>query len=342
MLERYVRETKYVVKLAASRFLTYRQGAEPNIVISAHGRGGSTLLSDMLSAESGMWTTFEPFFVAEDVPSFRVTGKWMPLRKYSLYFDLDPEEADRVKAYTAALTAGQVPGGYCRYPKFPFRADRALLKILHAQSLMGWLSDLFGLQLIILLRHPAAQSLAAARHGWCHPSEVYLERPEFLRQFLSDDQIELGLRITREGSDWQRRILDWVIQTILSLHDSRKATMMITLEELTLEPAAMVGVLCERLGLRDSGRILRDAQRVSGSSLRSPSEHRDSIKRRDAWGLLQSWRGKVSPIEADQGQEILDQYGITIYNMSRCIPDHRYLCFPDRILAAEEQQAVKR
>src|SRR5262249_9455827 len=69
-LHRLLSGTKFAMKLAASRFITYRQGPKPNIVISAHGRGGSTLLSDMLTAERGMWTYFEPFYVAENCPTF--------------------------------------------------------------------------------------------------------------------------------------------------------------------------------------------------------------------------------------------------------------------------------
>jgi hypothetical protein len=123
---------------------TYRQGIRPSIAMFALRRGGSTLLADMLSSERGVMMVDEPFFVRESHPDYAIKSRWLRPRLHSEFFGLDDEDRQRVRGYVSALLAGELPIGVCRNPRFPFRADRMLLKMLYASALIAWLAESSG------------------------------------------------------------------------------------------------------------------------------------------------------------------------------------------------------
>ena len=159
-------------------------------------RGESALLAEMLGSERGLLHVDEPFDVFKAGWN-TARLNWLKPRPHNEFFDLNDEERRSVRAFLSALAEGRTGLGVCRNPKFPFRADRMLLEIVQAPALVDWLAESFGLQVIRLLRHPAPQVLSVLRAGGRLGAGVYLERPNFLRGFLGEDQLEFGYRIPR-------------------------------------------------------------------------------------------------------------------------------------------------
>jgi hypothetical protein len=294
----------------------------------------------MLAVEGGMWVVLEPFPVLERRPEFKVLRQWLTPTRHHQYFELNHEVREQVGQFMAALQAGKVPIGFCRRPKFPFRADRLLLNIHHAPALIDWLADSLAFQVIFLTRHPAAVTLSVLRNGWGCSAEALQERLDCLHRVLDDDQVEFGLRIIAEGSTWQREILAWVTENYMPINCSKEVSLLITHEELTLNMPAMVRLLCQRFELRNGDRILQKGRGPSGSSDLSSREHRSLLERGEKLALIQNWRNKVDSTQASQAQEILDRYGMAIYNMNSCLPSARYRAFPDQVHALENEQSV--
>jgi hypothetical protein len=323
-----LRTIKTALRAVVSRLVTYRQGTKPNLAVFGIGRGGSTLMVDMLSVEPGMWAVGEPFPPMESRPDFKVLGKWLTPARHDQYFNLNDEVRDQIGRFITALLKGEIPIGFCRRPRFPLRADRMLLKILHSPALIDWLADSFGFQVVFLTRHPAPVALSVFRHGWGCPAEALSERLDSLRQLLSDPQIEFGRRIVAAGSPWQQEILAWVTENYIPVYHSKRVSLLITHEELTLGMPAMVRLLCQRFELQSADSILSNGRRPSGSSQLSSQEHRHLIKRGATRSLIESWRDKVDAAQASQAQEILDRFEMPIYNMNDCLPDPRFRVLP--------------
>lgn len=300
---------------------SYRQGPRPNIVVFAMRRGGSTLLADMLSSDQGVLMINEPFLVLPDVPHLSFRRRWLDLRRHGVYFDLSDAELDRVRAYTEELLAGRAPFGVCRYPKFPLRADRVLLKDLNIPTLVDWMVDSFDIQAVRLLRHPAPQALSILRLGWGFIAEAYYDRPAYLATVLNDDQIECGARILSEGSAWQKAILDWSLLYRLLVHTSKAPTPLVTHEELTLDPVGTSRFLGGYLHLQDLDRVSRCVRVPSSSSRRCSAENLELILSGDSRTLIQSWLRKIDATQLEQAQAILDRFEVEIYNMSSPLPD---------------------
>src|SRR5262249_51118185 len=157
-------------------------------------RGGTTLLVEMLSAERGMWTVNEPFPVLVR-PESKVLGTWLSQTRHDQYFALKDEVREQVERFITALVKGKIPFGYCRRPRFPFRADRLLLKIHRSPALIDWFAQSLGFQVIFLTRHPAPTALSTLRNGWSCSAEALSERFDCLREFLDNDQITFGRRL---------------------------------------------------------------------------------------------------------------------------------------------------
>ena len=303
--------------------ITYRQGEAPNIGLFGLRRGGSTLLADMLSSERGMRKVEEPFFVLEVSPDYPIKRPWLDPRLHSVFFDLDEEDQQSVLRYMEALLAGELPLGSCQRPKFPLRTDRTLIKVLHATALLDWLAESFDLQVIRLLRHPAAQALSVVRAGWGFETEAYYLRPDFLRGFLSEEQFEAGRRILDGPSPWQKAIFDWCVHYRLLVHVSRWPAPLVTYEELMLDPAGTCRMLCDRLGLRDFDRIMARIRRPSTSPGGCSNHNLSLIESGDSRALVGTWQARVDAEMAGQAQEILDRFEVSIYGMSSPLPDHR-------------------
>ena len=126
-----IRLMRGVRRRANSWLTTYRPGPKPNIAVFAIRRGGSTLLADMLATEPGVLLVDEPFNTFEANTNVERITRWLTPGLHSEFFELDDEDRERVRAYLTALLEGTTGLGTCPYPKFPFRADRVLLKILH-------------------------------------------------------------------------------------------------------------------------------------------------------------------------------------------------------------------
>lgn len=317
---RTIRERLALRHRIRSSLRTFRLGARPNIAIFAQRRGGSTLLADMLASEPGVLEVIEPFHLVEGNPGYPHMRKWLTPRLHSIFFDLDREDEARVREYASHLLTGRLPIGDCRRPKFPFVVDRILLKILHASALMDWLAEEFGLRVVRLLRHPAPQALSVLQRGWGFTVEAYFTRPDFLRGFLGEDQVEYGRRILAGSSPWRKAILDWCVEYHLLVHHTRRPSPLITYEELTIDPGATCRSLCDQLGLDHYDRIVDRIRMPSTSPGGCSRDNLPLILSGDGRLLIRSWSSRVDGTRAAQAQDILDRFGVSHYDMSHPLP----------------------
>jgi hypothetical protein len=48
-----------------------------------------------------------------------------------------------------------------------------------------WLADVFGVRVVVLIRHPAAFAASLKRLNWTHPFGDFLAQPLFMRDLLA-------------------------------------------------------------------------------------------------------------------------------------------------------------
>ena len=78
------------------------------------------------------------------------------------------------------------------FSRYRRRGARPLLKDPIAVLSVEWLSDTFGMQPIVLVRHPAAFASSLIRYGWTHPFDDFLQQPLLMRDLLSPFEEEIA------------------------------------------------------------------------------------------------------------------------------------------------------
>lgn len=309
------------VRNVKRNLINYQQGDFPNIALIAAVRGGSTLVGDMLAAQKGMWFFDEPFAHRH----MQWPGKTMPLSQEKIgessrFFDLTSQEEHEIRRYMQLLNQGEIKTtGTARRTHFPFRADRACLKILRG----AWLIDLFaelGMQVLFLMRHPAAQSLSVMRLNWQCAAAIYFERPEFLAKYFSVEQIDYGQRILAEGSDFQKSVLSWICDMSYPLKHPQNVSCQLFYEHLIDQPSVSIQRLCESLNLSDAEIMGNILSKPSGSSRMSTNDINKAITTGDSRALLKKWFDQLDDAERKAGQEVLERFEIGCYSMYDIMP----------------------
>ncbi len=313
------------------RALRYKQGNRPNLCVLGIRRGGSTLLADMIAAQRGVWFANEPFAVFKKHQNAGARlERWLPKLKHSQFFDLSDEHAAQVDRYIELLNCASIPIGTARRTHFPLTANRVCIKVLNAPFLSDRFAHQHGMTSVFLTRHPAAQALSILRQKWGYSAEAYFDKPDFLAQYMTGQQIELGQRILANqtsGADWEKAILNWWVENVYPLRHAKTLTHVLTYEELTLKPELWIKTLCESLKLDVPAAMLAVANKPSNSSNMSTGDTVKQIAGSDRMGLVTSWQKKVDPSMASKAQAILDAMGVSEYRMDDALPARHLLRF---------------
>lgn len=301
--------------------ISYRQGELNNIAVCATIRGGSTLLADMLAAQRGMWFSDEPFALRNRQYLGPLLQKKIKIHsnKDCRFFDLSDSETKEFISYTKKINKLKIRPGTSRKTKIFLRADRACFKILRC----SWLVDTFesqGMQVLFIVRHPAAQSLSVMRLGWQYSAEIYFQRIDFLAQYFSGDQIDYGLRILSEGSDFQKAVLSWICDVIYPLKFSNKISSKIFYEDLISQKENSIDNLCSQFSLYEPAAMKRILSQPSGSSIFSTGDINKKITVGDSNSLLSEWCKYLDESERELGQEVLECFDVGIYSMYSTTP----------------------
>jgi hypothetical protein len=166
----------------------HEQGPEPNILLFATRRGGSTFLMELISANRGIRSIDQPFEMTCAFPTAAQVAD-MPLFEDGQLTSLDERSATRLQSLTERIFAGEVvinaPSRVWRRD-VERRSNRLVLKILDAKPLIGWFADTVPCDIVYLTRHPIPQAISCIRNGWTLTAAAYLRDERFVEANLSD------------------------------------------------------------------------------------------------------------------------------------------------------------
>lgn len=306
-----------VVKPLANRHQT---GEKPNVFLAATPRGGSTWLMEMIWSQPGFKSCNEPLDLRNPL-----------VRKHlgaTAWEELYRESADRLlEPYFTKFVGGKLHivdplplrGKYHR-----LHTDRIVFKLLHgAEDRISWLIERFNGRAVLLLRHPIAVSL----------SRKVLPRLEAFidsdyRRHFRPEQLRLARRVQESGSRLERGVLDWCFQNAVPLRAATRDWLVVTYEQLVMEPDVVIGRLAERLELPDVARMKAHVTEASAVTRQSDAEAKKLLAgdgdRDDRRRLIERWRSKVNPEEEQLALEILDCFGIDVYTAGNDLPIQTY------------------
>ncbi len=282
----------------------------PILVTGSH-RSGTTWTGKMLAEARGVAYVHEPF-------NPQRSPGWMGLRVPYWYLYVCPDnEAGYVDAFERVLDlrypilrdvplfrsprqAGQAALEWARALPSRSRRPRVLVKDPIALFSTEWLAKRFGVEVLVLVRHPAAFTGSLKRLGWTFDFRNWADQSLLLRDLLAPYVGEIRRQADRPGDVIDQAILMWnaIHHVVRGFRERHPSWTVLRYEDLASRPLEGFRHLYGELKLEWNEGARRAVER--SSSPRNPDEvptflHRSV--RRDSAAATRTWTHRLTEEE---------------------------------------------
>jgi hypothetical protein len=276
---------------------------KPILVTGAH-RSGSTWVGKMLAASSQVAYFHEPLNIQHD-NGFLPTqiNSWFPYisqeNEYQylndfrqmLDFRYDPwahyRQFPSIRSFVGGYRNTILALVYRYQKRTPLIKDP--LAIFSAE----WLASRFDMQIVVLIRHPAAFAGSLKAKNWRHPFEHFLQQP-LLMQRLASFRPEIEKFAHDEQDIIEQACLLWKIMysVVREYKSTHPDWIFLRHEDISLSPVAEFEKLYLSLGLTFTSGVRRVIEAHS-----SGDEGSSSIIKRDSAANIFFWKKRLSQPE---------------------------------------------
>lgn len=291
---------------------TVQNRESPSILVTGAPRSGTTWVGLILASAKGMGYIHEPFKPGVSGAQFESWYKYLCEENGDEYIQYIRETLRfryvlrtelRLIRQTKSLRDVRRLARHCSR-LFPTRKGqlRAVMKDPIALMSSEWLERHFGMQIVVIIRHPAAFAYSLKQRGWRFNFREFLEQELLMRDMLEPfrERMELALRskadlMTEAGLAWN--ILYHVVSYYQKNHPN---WIFIRHEDFAVNPNAEFRKLFTKLGIP----LDIEAEKVIDSFTKSSSKQRPAAAthwlERDSRALATDWIGKLSKHELSQ------------------------------------------
>jgi len=316
---------RMTVKHAVWALTRVRSGAVTNsIALFTSRRSGGTWISEMIGSQDGIRTLGQPLSIWQIADSGAEIE--IPVFDYGQLARLDRDERASLEAFLLRLLTGEVivnaPWRFWE-PSFTWTADRLLLKITDANSIIDWFNQTFDLQVVYLIRHPIPQALSCIELGWGLTVKAYLRKRSFVDRYLSAEQENFAWDIVRVGTQREKFVLNWVLENLVPLRHtpSESSWIWISYEEAVTNPMRTIEKLADVLDLTDRMAMKETIQTSSRTMRRGSSAERAlTLGSRGRSALITRWKDVVDDREECKLMSILDRFDVHFYQYGSFSP----------------------
>jgi hypothetical protein len=160
-----------------------------------------------------------------------------------------------------------------------------------------WMSDTFGMPVVVLIRHPAAFVASLLRAGWTHPFSHFVQQPELMERKLSRYAETIREFAEDEKPLEQQAALLWLVlhECVRQYRESRPDWLFLRHEDLSRDPIEQFRSAYRALGMTFSGRAEAGIRRYSEAGARSARFRVRKHLKRDSRGNVAAWKQRLSP-----------------------------------------------
>ncbi len=289
----------------------HNQGTQKNIILLTSRRGGSTLLTQIISASSDKLRVIDHAFGWTRADYYE--RRFLPNCPAEQIISVDSQ----IESYLNLLETGELitkthwnPFD----PDFIKESDQLLYKITSAKALFDYFYELDRFKIIYQIRHPFSNALSLTKLGWQPTARAYLLNEGFCTKYLSVDQIAYSNKLLNSNDLLAQHVLSWCLENMAVLKSNYLSSVpVLSYEELVLNPEETISVLCQRLDINFNNTMYEILQNPSRSSALSTSNTKSAIKRNDRNYLIARWQDKISDEQQKSLWEILDTMEISAY-----------------------------
>lgn len=192
---------------------------------------------------------------------------------------------------------------------------RPLMKDPLALFSSEWLSSSFDMDVVILIRHPAAFASSLKVKGWSFPFSHLLNQKKLMDRYLNGFREELRDYSNHEKDIVSQSILLWKIthHVISKYQEVYPHWLYLRHEDLSRNPSNGFSQLYEHLGLEFSPDIQARVEASSGR--KNPTETSQNIHNvnRDSVANIWNWKNRLSQQEIQRIYEGVGELGKSFY-----------------------------
>lgn len=262
----------------------------------------------LFTADIDLWFTYIcKENEAEFLPAFQNTMKL----RYNLVRKI--MSLKRMKGIKGALQDFLAFGKYRRQRRVPLMKDP--IAIFSSE----WLASTYDMNVVVLIRHPAAMAGSVKAKDWHHPFDHFLKQPLLMRDHLSSFQAEI------EEFAWQKQdIVDqsallWkmIYATVLKFQRLHPEWIFIRHEDLARDPLNQFQGLCEKLGLTFTEQV-RDQiiafskEKSDAGQIKQPL----SSLRRDSVSTTTNWKSRLTAEDVARLKNRVQAVSVNFYDDS--------------------------
>lgn len=214
------------------------------------------------------------------------------------------QTADGFRSIRSFKTGARFFRDQARFVFSSMTGMRPLLKDPHAIFSAEWLARTFDMDVVILVRHPAAFAGSLKKANWFFDFNQFLEQPALMRDHLAQFEKEIREQAKERGDIIGQAILLWnaIHATILKYRQRHPDWQFVLHEDLSMNPAANFRILFDKLQLEYTDRINNRILDLSGSH--NPVEqHAGNELKRDSRANVWNWRKRLTAQEIDRVRE---------------------------------------
>ena len=264
------------------------------ILITGSHRSGSTWLASMLALSKNSLMAHEPFNIQSWAYALDGLAKY-----WFTYAPALPQDA-ALEAFSKVIeqrTRKIFLKNQLQHWIPPLRQQRLIIKDPIAALSSDWIAKNFDLEVIVLVRHPAAFAASLKRLGWWHPLEHFLKQTTLMQRHLQPYRAEIA---SKPQDIVEQAAIIWkcLYGVLLTYLDSHPNWLVSKHEVLSSNPVAELRALYETLGLQWSAKVEENVLRYTrcGNSVDAPKGTVHHL-RRDSVANIARWKETLTAEE---------------------------------------------
>jgi hypothetical protein len=200
-----------------------------------------------------------------------------------------------LRALRSPRDGGRMVRDWWRFERERRRHATPLLKDPIAIYSAEWLADRFGMDVVVLIRHPAAFTASIKRLNWTHRFADFLAQPELMEDLLAPYADEIRRYAEVEQDIVDQGILLWLVlhEAIARYQERRPQWIYVRLEDLSRDPLPHFRRLFEQLGIAWDARVEELVLATSGPANPAEASRLDSVHR-DSAAHIWNWKRRLT------------------------------------------------
>jgi hypothetical protein len=286
--------------------------AKPILVTGSH-RSGTTWVGEMIAASPSVVYIHEPFNISYPDPGkcsarfdkwftyicdrneqdYYISFKRMVNFRYNLMAQV--KISKRPSAVANALEEN------ARFIRYRLTNARPLIKDPIAFFSAEWLASRFGMDTVVMIRHPAAFAASIKEKNWAHPFDHFLQQPLLMDSYLSPFKSQIMQYAEEEQDILDQAALLWnmIHYTILRYREKHPEWIFLRHEDISRDPCDGFAKLYACLNLNYSENVklvIREHCSSSGETGLHKHKINKQIKR-DSASNIWTWKTRLTTPE---------------------------------------------